>query len=250
MKTNRFQLAQPWAVKLRGHTQPNCQRSIKNPRPHCCPCGSCRPGKCHSRICGAGVNRYGAEFSSPRSAALTPQSPKRPENTAFCCSSIAVVQASSLRSSRRRPVDSPLGTQTNRWQHLLPPVGGRLRFATPRRLPRFGWPQKESFVLPGSPHRGPRTRIPSKTPRISAIGLHHPTCLSLRYKLICPSSFEDDRRPGPLGATDGKLILPTPYLSRPRGRKWGRRMIRHASERHGNTRAAFAGRTALEFSCW
>jgi hypothetical protein len=33
VKRDRLQLAQSWTVKLRGHTQPNCQRSNKNPRP-------------------------------------------------------------------------------------------------------------------------------------------------------------------------------------------------------------------------
>ena len=40
------QLAQPWAGKLRGHTQPNCQRSNKKSRPRIRPKRErCRPGK-------------------------------------------------------------------------------------------------------------------------------------------------------------------------------------------------------------
>lgn len=178
VKTNRIQLAQPWAVKLRGHTQPNCQRSIKNPRPHCCPCGSCRPGKCHSRTCRAGVNRPGDKFSSPALQATPPTLCQPRENTAFVAHHRCRIRWPC--SSRRWPNDTFVAPQCvgskdrTHWSQARPGakhlpanccgslgvslqasaflrlLGARVAecfvFTTPRRLPRVGRLSPESFV--------------------------------------------------------------------------------------------------------
>jgi len=166
-------------VKLRGHTQPNCQRSIKNPRPHCCPCGSCRPGKCHSRTCRAGVNRPGDKFSS-HALQATPLPPANSrENTAFVahhrcrirwpcssrrwpndtfvapqCVTDRKMERTGLKRGRvqstcRRIAADPIAVslQTSAFLRLLAAcVAECFVFTTPRRLPRVGRLSPESFV--------------------------------------------------------------------------------------------------------